>query len=74
LALIREGLENILGGRNEVVGEADLRDLGIDSAKALELAGMLEEQLGCEFSNNRLERVKTVDDLAELILESVAHK
>src|SRR5689334_13954833 len=47
--------------------DADLRDLGIDSARLLELAGVLSEALGRELSDNELERIRTISDLVKWI-------
>lgn len=73
LTLIERCLDEVLGTPREYGTpdpDADLRDLGVDSAKSLELAGALEDELATEFPDARLERVRTVRDLVRLILES----
>ncbi len=73
LALLAKCLTSILGKpfhEGTLDARAELADLGIDSARSLELVGALEEELASEFPNDRIERVRTVGDLLELIVGS----
>lgn len=72
LDLVRNAFEVVTGNPDwrtcDIAFDADVRDLGIDSARSLELAGVLSEELGRELSDNDLERIRTVSDLVEWIL------
>ena len=47
--------------------ESSFKDLGIDSLDLVDLVFELEEELGVEFQDDELLKIKTVQDLLDLI-------
>ena len=47
--------------------ESSFKDLGIDSLDLVDLVFELEEEIGVEFQDDELLKVKTVQDLLDLI-------
>lgn len=54
-----------------ITSEVALRDLGMDSARLIELAGVLEEYFHVEVSDRDLQEVTTVADIARLVAVAV---
>lgn len=71
LDLIRRALEHAVPdlARGGVMLSADtaLADLGVESVGVMEAAGFIEDELGTEFPDDQLSRVKGVGDIARLI-------
>lgn len=65
-----EVLPNVQVDLSTTNAESEIQALGLDSAQSLELAGFLEERLGCEFSEYELARVRTLRDLIALVVAS----
>ncbi|MGX8680791.1 MAG: acyl carrier protein [bacterium] len=65
---IKEGLASKLRGQ-ELTKESKFTDLGIDSLDLVDLVYTLEEEVGVEFEDEELLRIKTVNDLLTLIDE-----
>ena len=70
LSIVREAIVQVIGNNRLRIVDLDdvkLRDLGLDSAGMLELAGVLEERFQCEISDNELSRVTRIEDLVRLV-------
>jgi acyl carrier protein len=63
---IKEGLADKLDGQ-ELTLDSNFRDLGIDSLDLVDLVFALEEEIGTQFEDDELLKIKTVRDLCELI-------
>lgn len=71
---VREFLEEELGvPQAEISSAADLRDdLGLDSLDLVELITVMEDRVGTRIDQNRLESVRTVDDVTRLLVSITA--
>lgn len=71
LSLIRQALLHVVPKQAEAVAAVELdtpiASLGIDSIGLLEASVFIEDALGATFPDDRLARVETVKDFAELI-------
>lgn len=65
---IKEGLADKLDGQ-ELTLVSNFKDLGIDSLDLVDLVFALEEEIGTQFEDDELLKIKTVRDLCELIDE-----
>ena len=65
---IKEGLADKLDGQ-ELTLDSNFKDLGIDSLDLVDLVFALEEEIGTQFEDDELLKIKTVRDLCELIDE-----
>ncbi|MCD7894501.1 MAG: phosphopantetheine-binding protein [Erysipelotrichaceae bacterium] len=63
---INERLSSKLKGKT-LTKESSLRDLGIDSLGLVDLVFELEEEIGVQFEDDDLLKIKTVQDLLDLI-------
>ena len=63
---IKEALSSKLKGK-ELTLDSNLRDLGIDSLDVVDLIMDLEEELGIEFSDEKLISIHTMKDVCDLI-------
>ena len=63
---IKSRLENKLKGK-ELTKESVFRVLGIDSLDLVDLVFELEEEIGVQFEDEDLLKLKTVQDLLDLI-------
>lgn len=64
--LMKERLETKLKGKELTVDMA-FKDLGIDSLDLVDLVFELEEEIGVQFEDDELLKLKTVQDLINLI-------
>jgi len=71
LDLVRSALSRRLGLSVEAIepGHALADDLGLSSLDFLELRGELERAIGAPVAERRLERVRTVADVVDLVVE-----
>jgi acyl carrier protein len=71
LCAVREAIGAVLEGRGPrpetIADDATLRELGLDSLGMMEVAGILEDRVGCELYDNDLERAERVRDLVALL-------
>ena len=65
---IKEGLADKLDGQ-ELTLDSNFKDLGIDSLDLVDLVFALEEEIGTQFEDDELLKIKTVRDLCKLIDE-----
>ncbi|MEG0367207.1 MAG: acyl carrier protein [Coprobacillus sp.] len=63
---INERLANKLNDK-ELTTETHFKDLGMDSLDLVDLVFELEEEIGVEFEDAELMKLKTVQDLLDLI-------
>ncbi|MEG0277267.1 MAG: acyl carrier protein [Coprobacillus sp.] len=63
---IRDRLSSKLNGK-ELTNESNFKELGIDSLDLVDLVFELEEEIGVEFEDSELIKIKTVQDLLDLI-------
>lgn len=63
---IKERLESKLKGK-ELTADMTFKDLGIDSLDLVDLVFELEEEIGVQFEDDELLKLKTVQDLLDLI-------
>lgn len=63
---IKERLTPKLKGK-ELTKESVFKDLGIDSLDLVDLVFELEEEIGVQFDDDELLKIKTVQDLLDLI-------
>lgn len=63
---IKERLESKLNGK-ELTPDSSFKDLGIDSLDLVDLVFELEEEIGVEFEDEELLKLKTVQDLLDLL-------
>lgn len=63
---IKDRLESKLKGK-ELTKESVFRELGIDSLDLVDLVFELEEEIGVQFEDDELLKIKTVQDLLDLI-------
>ncbi len=63
---IKERLTPKLKGK-ELTKESLFKDLGIDSLDLVDLVFELEEEIGVQFDDDELLKIKTVQDLLNLI-------
>lgn len=66
LAKIKEVLEPKLKGK-ELTVESNFKDFGVDSLDLVDLVFQMEEALGVEFEDEELLKIKTVNDLIQLV-------
>jgi acyl carrier protein len=64
-----EALESFGADREEIVREAQLKDLDVDSLDLAELSQIVEDRYGVELTGGDVERIKTVGDAIDLIVE-----
>jgi len=71
--LLRDILTQELGvAPDQLKGEARIiEDLGADSLTIIEITMLLEERFNTSIAEERLEKVSTVDDLAEALAEAI---
>lgn len=71
LALIRQSLLHVVPHQADAVAaiglDTAIASLGVDSIGLLEASVFIEDSLGATFPDDRLARVETVRDFAELI-------
>jgi acyl carrier protein len=71
LALIKGALTEVApeqrGGLDGLTLDSEIKDLGIDSIRTLEMVGSIEDHLARIFDEQELARVKTLGDLVTLI-------
>lgn len=69
--IIRNKIKEMVGIENaeNIMGDKDLRDDGLDSLNAIELIVALEMEFAIEFNEDDLlvERINTVDKIVELV-------
>lgn len=69
--IIRNKIKEVVGLENaeNILGDKDLRDDGLDSLNAIELIVELEMEFAIEFDEDDLlvERINTVDKIVELV-------
>lgn len=63
---IKDRLSSKLRGQ-ELTKDSVFRELGIDSLDLVDLVFELEEEIGTEFEDDELLKIKTVQDLLDLI-------
>ena len=73
LQLIAEAVKEIVGpARADLKAldlDRDLREIGLDSVAALEVAGLLEQRLKRQFADHRLARIRSLRDFLVLVRE-----
>src|SRR5690625_4918429 len=74
VSLIQEAIEEVAPGKGENVDPNNLnmtiRDAGIDSVASMEMAGVIEEELGVTFADEDLNAVQSFADLVKMIQKS----
>lgn len=66
---INEALESFGAEASEIKREATLESLDIDSLDLAELSQILEEKYGVTLKSSDAERLKTVGDAVDLVVE-----
>lgn len=71
VALIQEAIEEVAPGKGQNVDPNNLdmaiRDAGIDSVASMEMAGVIEEELGVAFADEDLNAVQSFKDLVKMV-------
>lgn len=66
LEMIKEKLGDTLHGQ-ELTMQSTFKDINLDSVDLVDLVCDIEDELGCEFSDDELSELKTVADVVALI-------
>jgi acyl carrier protein len=64
-----EALESFGAEPDEIVREAKLKDLDVDSLDLAELSQIVEDRYGVELTGADVERIKTVGDAIDAVVE-----
>jgi acyl carrier protein len=64
-----EALESFGAEPDEIVREAKLKDLDVDSLDLAELSQIVEDRYGVELTGADVERIKTVGDAIDTVVE-----
>jgi acyl carrier protein len=64
-----EALESFGAEPEEIVREAKLKDLDVDSLDLAELSQIVEDRYGVELTGADVERIKTVGDAIDTVVE-----
>ncbi|MEA2306683.1 MAG: acyl carrier protein [Solirubrobacteraceae bacterium] len=64
-----EALESFGAEPEEIVREAKLKDLDVDSLDLAELSQIVEDRYGVELTGSDVERIKTVGDAIDAVVE-----
>jgi acyl carrier protein len=64
-----EALESFGAEPEEIVREAKLKDLDVDSLDLAELSQIVEDRYGVELTGADVERIKTVGDAIDAVVE-----
>jgi acyl carrier protein len=64
-----EALEAFGAEPDEIVREAKLKDLDVDSLDLAELSQIVEDRYGVELTGSDVERIKTVGDAIDAVVE-----
>lgn len=74
VSLIQEAIEEVAPGKGANVDPNNLdmaiRDAGIDSVASMEMAGVIEEEIGVTFADEDLNAVQSFSDLMKMIQKS----
>jgi len=74
VTLIQNAIEEVAPGKGQNVDPNNLgmaiRDAGIDSVASMEMAGVIEEDLGVTFADEDLNAVQSFSDLVKMIEKS----
>ena len=71
LKLIREALEEVAPHQSDLIAkltpETEIKDLGVDSIRIMEMVGNIEDRLGWTFAEDMLATSKTIGHVIVLI-------
>ncbi len=71
-ATVIEALESFGAEAPDIIRDATLESLDVDSLDLAELSQIVEEKYGVAFKGSDAERLKTVGDCVDLIVERAA--